>query len=46
MLQHYVFLKYRDGTSRSHVQAFCEVLEYAAGLPPAGVTDLAARTRA
>ena len=24
MLQHYVFLKYRDGTSRAHVQAFCE----------------------
>ena len=23
-----------------HVQAFCEVLEHAAGLPPAGVTDL------
>jgi hypothetical protein len=29
-----------------HVQAFCEVLEHAAGLPPAGVTDLGARTRA
>ena len=25
-----------------HVQAFCEVLEHAAGLPPAGVTDLGA----
>jgi hypothetical protein len=24
MLQHYVFLKYRDGTSATHVQIFCE----------------------
>ena len=24
MLQHYVFLKYREGTSGAHVQAFCE----------------------
>lgn len=24
MLQHYVFLKYRDGTSAPHVQTFCE----------------------
>ena len=24
MLQHYVFLKYRDGTSDAHVVAFCE----------------------
>jgi hypothetical protein len=24
MLQHYVFLKYRDGTSEAHVTAFCE----------------------
>ena len=24
MLQHYVFLKYRDGTSEGHVVAFCE----------------------
>jgi len=30
----------------SHVQAFCEVLEHAAGLPPVGVTDLGARSRA
>ena len=30
----------------SHVQAFCEVLEHAAGLPPAGVTDLSSRSRA
>lgn len=30
----------------SHVQAFCEVLEHAAGLPPAGVTDLTSRSRA
>src|ERR1700754_4606369 len=28
------------------VEAFCEVLEHAAGLPPAGVTDLSSRTRA
>ena len=27
-------------------QAFCEVLEHAAGLPPTGVTDLGSRTRA
>ena len=26
MLQHYVFLKYRDGTADSHVAAFCERL--------------------
>jgi hypothetical protein len=24
MLQHYVFLKYRDGTSEAHVTSFCE----------------------
>ena len=24
MLQHYVFLKYRDGTTEQHVVAFCE----------------------
>jgi hypothetical protein len=24
MLQHYVFLKYRDGTPDGHVEAFCE----------------------
>ncbi|MBD0323559.1 MAG: DUF3000 domain-containing protein [Aldersonia sp.] len=29
-----------------HVEAFCEVLAYAAGLPPVGVTDLGTRTRA
>src|SRR6478609_6029304 len=29
-----------------HVRAFCAVLEHAAGLPPAGVTDLKSRTRA
>jgi hypothetical protein len=29
-----------------HVQAFCEVLEHAAGLPPVGVTDLSSRSRA
>jgi hypothetical protein len=26
MLQHYVFLKYREGTANSHVTAFCERL--------------------
>ncbi len=30
----------------THVQAFCEVLEHAAGLPPSGVTDLGSRSRA
>ena len=30
----------------THVQAFCEVLEHAAGLPPVGVTDLSSRSRA
>lgn len=29
-----------------HVEAFCEVLEHAAGLPPAGVIDLSSRSRA
>jgi hypothetical protein len=29
-----------------HVEAFCEVLEHAAGLPPVGVTDLGTRSRA
>lgn len=29
----------------AHVQAFCEVLEHAAGLPPVGVTDLGSRSR-
>ena len=24
MLQHYVFLKYRDGTTDGHIAAFCE----------------------
>ena len=24
MLQHYVFLKYREGTSEAHIVAFCE----------------------
>ena len=27
MLQHYVFLKYREGTSERHVSAFCERME-------------------
>ncbi|SPM27685.1 DUF3000 domain-containing protein [Mycobacterium terramassiliense] len=30
----------------AHVEAFCEVLEHAAGLPPTGVTDLSSRSRA
>jgi hypothetical protein len=30
----------------THVQAFCEVLEHAAGLPPTGVTDVGSRSRA
>lgn len=30
----------------AHVKAFCDVLEHAAGLPPAGVTDLSSRSRA
>jgi hypothetical protein len=29
----------------THVEAFCEVLEHAAGLPPVGVTDLGSRSR-
>jgi hypothetical protein len=29
-----------------HVKAFCEVLEHASGLPPAGVVDLGSRSRA
>src|ERR1700742_4999824 len=29
----------------THVEAFCEVLEHAAGLPPVGVTDLRTRSR-
>lgn len=29
-----------------HVEAFCDVLEHAAGLPPAGITDLSSRSRA
>jgi hypothetical protein len=29
-----------------HVEAFCEVLEHAAGLPPTGVIDLGSRSRA
>ncbi|MGH3633086.1 MAG: DUF3000 domain-containing protein [Mycobacterium sp.] len=30
----------------THVEAFCEVLEHAAGLPPVGVTDLGSHSRA
>ncbi|MEZ0366988.1 DUF3000 domain-containing protein [Mycobacterium sp. pUA109] len=33
------------GDLDTHVQAFCEVLEHAAGLPPVGVTDLSSRSR-
>lgn len=29
----------------AHVQAFCDVLERSAGLPPVGITDLGSRTR-
>ena len=29
----------------THVEAFCEVLEHAAGRPPVGVTDLGTRSR-
>jgi hypothetical protein len=29
----------------THVHAFCDVLEHAAGLPPVGVTDLGSRSR-
>ncbi|GAB2519808.1 DUF3000 domain-containing protein [Nocardia heshunensis] len=32
-----------DTTMRPHVEAFCEVLAFAAGLPPAGVTRLDVR---
>ncbi len=35
-----------DLSLERHVQAFCEVLEHAAGLPPVGVTDLSSRSRA
>lgn len=34
-----------EGTIGAHVEAFCELLAQAAGLPPEGVTDLAARGR-
>jgi hypothetical protein len=34
MLQHYVFLKYREGTSRAHVQTFCDrMLALRAAIP-------------
>lgn len=33
------------GQLGGHVQAFCEVLERAAGLPPVGITSLGSRTR-
>jgi hypothetical protein len=31
MLQHYVFLKYHDGTSEQHVATFCERMRALAG---------------
>jgi hypothetical protein len=31
MLQHYVFLKYQDGTPEEHVTAFCERMRVLAG---------------
>jgi Stress responsive A/B Barrel Domain len=31
MLQHYVFLKYRDGTPEQHVTAFCERMRALSG---------------
>ena len=31
MLQHYVFLKYRDGTPAQHVTAFCERMHALSG---------------
>ena len=34
------------GALGTHVEAFCEVLEHAAGLPPTGVTDLSSRSSA
>jgi len=41
MLQHYVFLKYRDGTSRAHVQAFCErMLGLRAAIPAIGHLEI------
>ena len=34
MLQHYVFLKYRNGTDETHVQSFCErMLALRAAIP-------------
>lgn len=34
MLQHYVFLKYRYGTDKTHVQSFCErMLALRAAIP-------------
>ncbi|MCG5433913.1 DUF3000 domain-containing protein [Mycobacterium sp. MYCO198283] len=35
-----------DLSLQGHVQAFCDVLEHAAGLPPVGVTSLGSRSRA
>jgi hypothetical protein len=41
MLQHYVFLKYREGTSTAHVQAFCErMLALGASIPAIGHLEI------
>ena len=41
MLQHYVFLKYREGTSQAHVQAFCErMLALGASIPAIGYLEI------
>ena len=41
MLQHYVFLKYHEGTSRAHVQAFCErMLALRAAIPTIGHLEI------
>jgi hypothetical protein len=41
MLQHYVFLKYREGTSRTHVQAFCaRMLDLRAAIPTIGHLEI------
>jgi stress responsive alpha/beta barrel protein len=41
VLQHYVFLKYREGTSQAHVQAFCErMLALRASIPTLGHLEI------
>jgi len=39
MLQHYVFLKYRDGTPEKHVTAFCDRMHVLRGMV-AGIQGL------